>query len=318
MIVKKTLIKNLKENEIVDDIFVVKFKKPVEQYKNGFKFELRLADSSGEIMFKFWGPNNEPLVQGIYDSIKDDDVVYIQGRVNQWNERLEISSNNDYEIHVVKEEEYDAKEFIRKSEKSIPQMLEQLNHYIDSIQDEEIKKLANYFFKNESFVNKFKIWPAAMYIHHAWIGGLLEHTLNIIKTCDFIHKTHFKLNRDLMFIGALFHDIGKLKEFEISTTIKVTDEGMMIGHVMLGLDMVNKAMEELNVREELRLKIRHMILTHMGEYGSTKTPSIPEALALYYADKMDGDLDHMQDLMKNASTDDDYIYTKHYGNIYLK
>src|SRR5210317_867922 len=97
---KKKLIKDLTKNEIVDDIFVVKFKKPVEQYKNGFKFELRLADSSGEIMYKFWGSDNEALVEGIYDSIKDGDVVYIQGRMNEWNEKLEISANNDYDIHT--------------------------------------------------------------------------------------------------------------------------------------------------------------------------------------------------------------------------
>src|SRR3989344_5137304 len=119
MIRKIKLIKDLKKDEMVNDIFVVKFKKPVDKYKNGYKFELRLGDSSKEIMYKYWGTDDEQQVKSIYDSIKADNIIQIQGRVNEWNGNLEISGNAEHLIKVLSSDEYDVSEFIKQSDKPI-------------------------------------------------------------------------------------------------------------------------------------------------------------------------------------------------------
>jgi 3'-5' exoribonuclease len=315
---KKQYIKDFKKEDIVNDIFVVKFKKPVESYKNGYKFELRLGDSSKEIMFKYWGPNNETAVKELYNSIKKDYVVHVQGKINEWNDNLEISSGERYPITILEPSEYDIKAFIKVSKKDPQKMWNELLEIINSITNPEIKKIVDYFFKDENFVSKFKEYPAAMYIHHGWIHGLLEHTLSVCKIADFYCKLNPSLDRDLTVAGAMLHDIGKLKEFETQTSIRVTTEGMLIGHVTIGADMVMKATEKCKTPENLKNKIIHLIITHMGEYGSSKTPSLPEALAVFYADQADAQLTHIIDLKENAETEDDYIYNKDFGNIYLK
>jgi 3'-5' exoribonuclease len=315
---KKQYIKDLKKDEIVNDIFVVKFKKPVESYKNGYKFELRIGDSSKEIMFKYWGPDNEKSVKEIYEAIKKDNVIHVQGKVNEWNDNLEISSGQKYPIVILKQGEYDIKAFIKVSQKNPEQMWKEILEIIDSITDSEIKKLVEFIFKEPEFVEKFKEIPAAMYIHHGWIHGLLEHTLSVCKIADNFCKIHPSLNRDFVIAGALLHDIGKLTEFEVNTSIRVTTPGMLIGHVTIGSDMIIKASEKCNTPENIKIKLLHIILTHMGEYGSSKTPSIPEALAVFNADQADAQLTHMIDLKENAETEDDYIYNKDFGNIYLK
>jgi 3'-5' exoribonuclease len=126
------------------------------------------------------------------------------------------------------------------------------------------------------------------------------------------------MDKDLLIAGCLLHDIGKLKEFEMTTSIRVTDEGMLVGHVTIGAEMLQKAMDKLATPKELQMKLTHMILTHMGEYGSSKKPSLPEALALFYADQASAQITHMITLKEEAATDDDYIYNKDLGNIYLK
>jgi 3'-5' exoribonuclease len=318
MFTKKQFIKDIKKDEIINDIFVVKFKKPVEPYKNGYKFELRLGDLSKEIMYKFWGSDNETLVKALYDSINKNDVIHIQGRVNEWNNNLEISANNDNLIKVLKEDEYSKEDFIKKTEKNIDEMYNKILKIIDNIIDNDIKRLLEHFFKDKEFEKKFKFSPAAMYIHHGWIGGLLEHTLQITNIALDLCK-YYDVNKDLVVAGCLLHDIGKLREFEVTNNISVTNEGMLNGHVTIGCEILNQAMNILNTPKDLKIKIIHIIISHMGDYGSNKLPSFPEALIIFNADRIDCDLIHMMNLIKDANTEDDYIYDKNKGsNIYLR
>jgi len=129
-----------------------------------------------------------------------------------------------------------------------------------------------------------------------------------------------KLDRDLVVTGAVLHDIGKIREFDISTNIKTSTEGMLVGHVSIGLEMFYSRTKGLSVPEDMLLKIRHIILSHHGEleYGSPKTPSFPEAMLVHYADSLDAAITQMLDHRENPGTEDDYVYTKDFGNIYLK
>src|SRR3989338_7166947 len=311
---KREFIKDLKKDDIVNDVFVVKFKKPVEAYKNGFKFELRLGDSSREIMYKYWGPQDEAKVRALYDSISPDSIVLVQGRVSAWKEQIDISANDPNTVKTLAKGEYDPGDFVRVSSKPIDVMYSNLLSYIDSIKSEDMKNLLNYFFSDEKFSREFMESPAAMYIHHGWVGGLIEHTLSVAGICEDILKTHDKLDRDLLITGALLHDIGKIEEFCVTTSIKVTTKGMIWGHVTIGVEMLIRAMDKLKTPNELRLKIIHMMITHMGEYGSNKTPAFPEALALFHADHLDAKLLQMTTIKDETTTEDDYVYTKEFGN----
>lgn len=313
-------IAGLKKNQIVNDIFFVKFKKPVEPYKGGYKFELKVGDSTGEIMLKYWGENDETKVNSIYDSTKQDDVIFINGKVNDWKEKLEISLNKDNVIKVLSVEQYDINDFVKKTKKDIDLMFNEVLQIIESIGDSNYKKMLGSFFYNEDFAKKFKECPAAMYHHHGWIGGLLEHVLNVVHICDFIIKVHPNLNRDLLITGALLHDIGKLEEFAVTNHIKVTNKGILIGHVTIGAQMLENALNGTGIPEEHKMKVIHMILSHHGklEFGSPRAPAFPEALALYHADELDARLHMMSAAKENALTEDDYVFTKEFGNVYLK
>ncbi|MDO8740397.1 MAG: HD domain-containing protein [Candidatus Woesearchaeota archaeon] len=315
---KKQFIKDFKQDQIVNDIFVVKFKKPIEPYKNGYKFELRLGDSSREIMYKYWGPPEEAKVKFLYDMIKPDDVVLAQGRVNEWKGQFEISANEENKIKILSKNEYDIRDFVRMSSKPIEEMFKELMSYVGKIENKELKKLLEYFFNDENFAKRFRESPAAMYIHHGWVGGLLEHTLSVVKLCEDIFKIHDGMDRDLLITGAILHDIGKLEEFAVTTSIKVSTKGMLLGHVTIGIEMLLKAMEQLKTPEEIKLKILHIIITHMGEYGSNKLPSFPEALTIYYADELDAKVLQMREIKETAQTEDDYFYHKDFGNVYLR
>lgn len=318
MIRKKQFISEFKADDIINDIFVIKNKRPVEQYKNGYKFELRIADSTKAIQFKFWGGSDEARVQQLYDSLQPDDVIHVQGKINEWNNMFEISSGEKYEIKKLSQGEYDVTDFIKKSQYDPEDMLSELIQIKNTIKNNDVKAVVDKFFEDNDFLEKFKKTPAAMYIHHGWVSGLLEHTLAVTKIALGMCEVHTNINRDLVIAGCLFHDMAKIQEYEMTTNIKTTVEGNLIGHVTLASNILEQAMRELKTPEDIRLKILHIVITHMGEYGSSKQPSIPEALLVHFADNADGNLTHMENLITEASDDEDFVYNKDLGNIYRR
>jgi len=315
------LIKNLVPYEAIDGKFVVKFKKPVQQYAKGYTFQLRIGDPSGEIMLRYWGPDSKEVVEQLYNSVKKDDVVYIAGETTLYNGKLSINVNPPTgKLKVLESHEYDKTDFIPESEKDTKEMYAELTRVVDSIESKHLKDLANSFIRDQEFSEKFVRHPAAMYRHHGWLGGLLEHTLNVVKICDFFKEIHPELNRDLMVTGAILHDIGKVRELEVTTHIRTSVEGMLIGHLAITFEEVSRKMELLKTPEDLKLKVKHMLLSHHGkiEYGSPKQPAIPEALAIYLADDADSKITEMLTHIKRAETEDDYVYLGEFGTIYLK
>jgi len=315
------LVKNLAPYETVDGKYVVKFKKPVSKYAKGYVFQLRVGDPSGEIMLRYWGPEKKEEVDRLYDSIKKDDVVYVVGETTIFNSRVAININPPSgKIKVLGAKEYDRSDFIPESERDTKEMYRELTKIADSIQNQHMKELIYSFIKDPAFSEKFTRHPAAMYKHHGWLGGLLEHTLNVVKMCEFLHKIHPSLDRDLMVTGAILHDIGKIRELDVTTHIRTSREGMLIGHLAMSFEEVSKKMDRLKTPEEIKLKVKHILISHHGkiEYGSPKQPAIPEALAVYLADDLDFKITEMLTHIKRAETEDDYIYVGDVGTIYLK
>jgi 3'-5' exoribonuclease len=320
---KSRQIPDYKPGDVVNDLFVVRFKKPVRSAKNGkYFFELKLQDAGGDIMFKFWGSENEQAVQALYDSILSDSVIkVVNGMVGFFNDKTDMSVNEgEGKITVLKKGEYDIKDFIKISDEDPEVMLKELKTITGTVKDKELKAVINIFFNDVEFVEKFKLSPAAMYKHHGWVSGLLEHTLTVVKICDDISKYHPKLNRDLLITGAFLHDIGKIEEFETTTQIKVSDKGNMLGHISLGIQMLTKRFESLKISDITKQKLLHMLISHHGhkEFGSPKEPCFPEALLLYKVDEIDAYITQMTDYKDDANTEDSFVYSKDFGNIYLK
>ncbi len=319
---KKKGITNYQVGEDIDDLFVVRFKKPVSTTSDGkYYFSLRLQDATDAIMLKYWGSEDKSKVEELYNKIQPDMVVRVVGRVTEYKGTKEISVDQETGmIQPLEEGEFDPGDFLRTSRKNPDQMMEELQGLIDSISDDNIKKLVKVFFDDPEFVEKFKYTPGAMYKHHGWLHGLLEHTLTVTKIALDIAKNYPQVNRDLVIAGAVLHDIGKVEEIQYSTTIKVSDFGNLIGHITIGAMMAATRFKDLDVPEILKQKILHIIISHhtLAIYGSPKSPEFPEAMIVAKADDVDAQVTRMIELMETAQTEDSFIYDKGLGNIFLR
>lgn len=316
---KQKSIKDYLANESFEDVFAVRFKKEIKQTKNGkYFFELKIQDSFGDSMLKYWGQEDLTKIEEIYAPIEEDTIIYAKGRVNEYNGKLDFSVNEG-SLKILQEDEYDLSDFIRKTEKNTDEMFVELKKHIESIQNQELKKILNEFFENPEFVKKFKTSPAAMYIHHGWVSGLLEHTLTVLNICLDLEKYYENIDRDLLITGAILHDIGKIQEFKTTTQIKITTKGNLLSHMIIGVQEVTKIMEKLNTSEKIRNKLIHIIITHHEkiEYGCPKTPMTPEALLIAKVDSLDAGIVAMLDLKKNSQTNDSFAYDKNIGQVYL-
>ncbi len=314
----------LHEGAQVDDIFVVKFKKGFAPYANGFSFELTLSDNSGKnIEYKYWGQKDENKVRALYDSIKPDSIVRVQGKVGVYKERLQLTTNEPFLLEVLKEGEYNASDFLRKAEKDIEKMFSVLIDEINKIKNTQIKNLLQNIFNDESISTRFKTAPGSIEIHHNWIGGLLEHTLEVIEYCKKSIELFPELDRDLLIAGAILHDIGKMEELEVTTRIKGTIKGQMIGHLSLSAIFVSKKCDEIGMDDDIKNKLLHLIVSHHGrvEWGSPKEPMTAEAFALYYADELSSKLSGILNFIENSreTTEDDFMFHPRLGrNILLR
>ena len=262
-------------------------------------------------------------VRKVYDAIVTGGVLRVKGKAQEYNEVLEIAINPDNGdlVLALAEGDYRLEDFVPRTEKDINQMMTQLNGYIKKVKDPKLLELLSHFFADEAFVEEFKKCPAAITHHCNWIGGLLEHTLDVTKLCDVMGDMYPRMDRDLLLAGAILHDIGKVHEYEVTTNIDCTNEGRLRGHIVIGSEMVSLAIHAIpEFPDNLRLKISHIILSSHGEleYGSPKVPSFPEAVAIAQADTMDSRVQEMVRAKADARTDDEWSWNKELGSVYLR
>jgi len=323
-LIKKQPINTLKQGDKINDIFVVQNKKKIDSYSNntGHFFILTLTDSSGKsIDYKYWGGPDENNVKNLFKSIKSDSVILISGQVKIYNEKLEINADQLSTLRVLAPEEYEA-EFIMAAKKDIEQMYSDLLLKINSIQNDSLKRFLLNIFESD-LKEKFKKHPGAMMIHNNWVGGLLQHTLEVIEYCETSIKLNPELSRDLLLAGAILHDIGKLEELEITSRIKFTRKGHLLGHLTLGAIFLAEKLKNSELNELLKEKLLHLIISNHGklDFGSPKEPMIPEAIALYYADELASKLSEMIEFIKESkeTTDEDFVFDyRRKNNIFLK
>jgi 3'-5' exoribonuclease len=319
----KQLIAELKPGDKVESYFSVNFRKPVTDYKYGFMFEFRAADKSGQITIKYWGGQDKGSVQKLYDSFDREQVVRIRGEAQEYKGQLEvsISEKNGGWLERMAEGEYDLQQLV-KSYENIEEMKARLRELVSSVQDPSMRKLLDDFFGDEQFMNAFSDAPASITLHSAAVGGLIHHTINVAEICNRVAELHPELDRDLVLTGALLHDIGKIQSFKVTSNISQTEEGNLVGHIILGdQELMARIARVKDFPELTASKLRHILLSHHGkkEWGSPVEPMFPEALAVHEADDIDAKLDNMITRREDAVTEDDWIWdARHNRLIYLK
>lgn len=319
----KQLVSDLKPGDRVESYFSVNYKKPLTEYKYGWMFEFRVADKSGQITVKYWGGQDKSSVEKIHDAFQRDEVVMLKGEVAEYRGIAEISvgERNGDSLSAVKEGEYDISELIR-TYPNIDEMKSLLLDLVDTVEETSLKSLLVAFFKDEQFLKAFSECPASIQLHSAAVGGLLRHTLNVVQICIAVAEFHSQIDRDLVVTGALLHDIGKIPSFRVTSNINQTQEGNLIGHVILGDQEVLSHVKQINgFPAHLTSKLRHILLSHHGkrEWGSPIEPMFPEALLVHEADDLDAKLDNMITRREEAMTEDDWIWDSRHGRlIYLK
>lgn len=322
--VKKQSIASLKDGDVVNDIFVVKIKKGVSQYAKGYSFHLLLSDNTGKtIEYKYWGGHDENKVREKYNSIKPDSVVHVQGKVSEYGGKLQLTTNEPFIIEVLNEDQYNEEDFIKPPKRDINEMYSELEKAISSVTNEKIRRLLKNIFEEPEIKEKFKTHPGAIEHHHNWSGGLLQHTLEVLNYCRLSWEMFPELDKDLLTAGALLHDIGKLDELTVTSRIKGTNKGQLVGHIVLGTIYISKKMDEIGFDEDLKNKILHIIVSHHGrkEFGAPKEPMFSEATAVYYADEMSSKIAEMSEFIKESreDTEDDFMYhRKNQRNIFLR
>ena len=268
-------IETLREGEKLGDIYLCKSRQSALT-KSGKAYEnVILQDKTGTLDAKIWDPGSPGI--GDFDAL---DYVYVVGDVTSFQGSLQLSIKRATRAD---EGEYDPSDYLPMSRKNIDEMYQELMKYMKKIKNPFLLKLAESFFvENEAFIRLFKNHSAAKSVHHGFVGGLLEHTLSVVKLCDFYADQYDYLNRDLLITAAMFHDIGKTKELSAFPANDYTDDGQLLGHIVIGVELVGLGIRRIpDFPKRLASELKHCIVAHHGEleYGSPKKPALAEAAA---------------------------------------
>jgi 3'-5' exoribonuclease len=282
----KIYISELSEGEGVTSFFLVRSKQILTTKTDKPYLSLTLQDRTGNIPARVWDNAAE-----FVDKFKLNDVIKVDAAVDSYNGQLQLIIRR---LRPAEESEFDLSDFVPHSAYDIDEMFLELCSLIESIENPHLRALLGAFFEDEEFTVKFKASSAAKNIHHVCVGGLLEHTLSTARLCEYLTTQYESLDSDLLITMAMLHDIGKIRELEGSPSINYTDEGNLLGHITLGIQMVGEMMGLLpDFPPNLRLLVEHMILSHHGqsEWGSPRKPMFLEAEVLHRADDMDVKVD---------------------------
>ena len=296
-------IETLREGERINDVYLCKYKQSAVT-KNGKPYEnVILQDKTGTIDAKIWEPNS----MGI-DDFDMMDYIAVVGDVSSFQGALQVSIKR---VRKVREGEYDPANYLPVSEYDIEDMYKQLLAFVNGIKNPYLSKVAKHFFVEDvEFVKQFKFSSAAKSVHHGFVGGLLEHTLSVLKLCQFYVKQYPILNEDLLYTAALCHDIGKVYELSAFPLNDYTDDGQLLGHIVMGSEMVGEQIRAIpGFPKKLGNELKHCILAHHGEleFGSPKKPALVEAVALNFADNTDAKMETMKEIFKAAGEQNDWL-----------
>ena len=297
----KQFIAEIKDRDAVDSVFLVK-EKIMAMAKNGKPYlNLRLMDKSGEVESKVW--DNVDAIGALFEK---NDFLAVRGKASVYLGKLQVIIS---ELKRVAEEEVVLANFLPETERSIQEMEAELFSMVATISDPNLKRLLSAFFEDPELMKLYRLAPAAKGMHHVYLGGLLEHSLAVARLVEQIVPLYDGLNRDLLIAGALLHDVGKVREMTYMRSFDYSDEGKLLGHITIGVEMVHEKVSAMaGFPPELAMLVKHMLLSHHGQYdfGSPKRPKTLEATILNYLDDLDSKINgiktHIRKEPENGSS----------------
>src|SRR5690349_10701948 len=277
------------ENKVIVSSFVV-VSKQVKPKKTGEPYlALTLGDRCGQIEAKMWDNVEDAL-----DAFEQEDFLKIKGLLNKYKNRFQLTI---HKLRKLGDTEIDFADYLPKTTKDIDALWRTLCEYIASFRDENLRALVQSFMADPEIAAAYRNAPAAKTLHHAYIGGLLDHVVSLFRSCELVCQNYPQINRDLLLTGAFLHDIGKIHELTYNRSFSYTSRGQLLGHMIIELEMLQAKLVLIpGFPEETKTLLEHMIISHHGQYelGSPKLPMFPEALLLHYLDDLDSKMESMR------------------------
>src|SRR5213082_37188 len=287
------------ENKVIISSFVV-VSKQVKPKKTGEPYlALTLGDRSGHVEAKMWDN-----VEDAIDVFDQDDFIKIKGLLNKYKNRFQITI---HKLRRMADSEVDFADYLPKTTKNIDELWQTVVDFVASFEDQHLKALVQAFMSDPEIAAAYRCAPAAKTLHHAYIGGLLDHVLALFRSCDLVCRNYPQIDRDLLLTGAFLHDIGKIHELAYTRSFSYTSRGQLLGHMIIELEMLQAKIAAIpGFPDELKTLLEHLIISHHGhyEFGSPKLPMFPEALMLHYLDDLDSKMESMRaHFEREAETD---------------
>jgi 3'-5' exoribonuclease len=282
---EKIYVKDLVADTYIDTTFLLKSIQ-VKQKRNGENFlALVLKDKTGEVQAVMWEG-----IEQVRDEASSGDYILLTGRVSIYQDRLQVTVQR---MKKLDSEQVNEDDYLPATTKDVSTMWDDLIGVINTVGNLALRRLLLDIFDDEEISRKFQRAPAARGNHHTYIGGLLEHTLSVVHLCEMLGDHYDVLDRDLLIAGGLLHDLEKINELNYERNFEYTDEGRLVGHIVMGAIDLDRRMRQHEIPEKLRIRLLHMLVSHHGEleFGSPKVPMTPEALALHYIDMIDSRLE---------------------------
>jgi len=277
------------ENKIVTSSFVV-VSKQIKPKKTGEPYlALTLGDRSGHLEAKMWDN-----VEEVLNAFDQDDFLKIKGLINKYKNRFQLTI---HKLRKLGDSEIDFSDYLPKTTKNIDELWRALTAFVASFENRHLKSLVQSFLSDREIAAAYRNAPAAKTLHHAYIGGLLDHVVSLMRSCDLVCGNYPMVNRDLVLTGVFFHDIGKIHELTYNRSFSYTTRGQLLGHMIIELEMLQAKLAIFpDFPAELKTLLEHLIISHHGEYefGSPKLPMFPEALLLHYMDDLDSKMEAMR------------------------
>jgi 3'-5' exoribonuclease len=294
---KSPYVNELQPNQVITATLLVQHKE-VRQKKTGEPYlSLTLGDRTGDIDARMW--DNAAEVLDVFDR---DDFVKVRGLMQVHQGRLQLTV---HKLARQTPETVDQTDFYPASSRDLDEMLAELRSIANGVATRPLNDLLNAFLKDPDIVARLRVAPAAKNVHHAFLGGLLEHVLSMCAVAKLLGAHYRDIDMDLLLTGVVLHDIGKIHELTYDRSFGYSSEGQLLGHISIGFRMIDDKIREVpGFPERLRTLLQHMILSHHGEleYGSPKVPLFPEALLLHHIDNMDSKMECMRAFIEKDRT----------------
>ncbi len=283
----RRFVQQMTDGDAIEEVYLVTDKQLRANRNGNLYLQVEIRDRTGSISARLWNASEH-----LFRSFDTGDFLHVKGKVQLFQGALQMILSH---LDRIEAEKIDLADFLPHTEQDVSKLLERLRSTLLRLGNPHLRAMAECFLMDEAFVRDFARAPAGVRNHHAYLGGLLEHVVALLDAADRILPLYPELDRDLLLSGVFLHDVGKVRELSYHRAFAYTDEGQLVGHLVIGVEMLNEKVARVPdltgepFPRELLLRLKHMILSHHGsyEFGSPKLPMTPEAIALHHLDNLD-------------------------------